>query len=209
MWGKVGLIGLASRDLEELKAFRDVIELQRAGRTRFALFPKDSLNRKGNLSVLLRENYKDFNIKYLAKGILLRARMRGGLRVTHVKKYRPYDRTRNGTSKEGWRLVLLEGCPRFMTELSKFDLDHRFPVGAGHVIIRGGQGRPRGTLENRGRRSRGDDQQQQQHQYRGRPQSTSATGGNGAGHQSGHHGGQHGRNTERRRDDEQTESRII
>ena len=52
-----------------------------------------------------------------------------------------------------------------MEELKRFDQDHRFPVGAGHVIIRGGTGRPRGTVD-RGRGVRGGrrDQRQQQEQ---------------------------------------------
>ena len=84
--------------------------------------------------------------------------MRGGLRLTHVKRYRKEDKTRDGISKEGWRLVLLQGCPTFMEELRKFDQDHRFPVGAGHVIVRGGSGRPKGTVS-RGRRGNEEPEQ--------------------------------------------------
>ena len=136
----MGLLGLASKNIEDIKAYRALVEAQLTGRTKFTLFPKEALERRGNLSVLLKENYYSFKTEWLPKAILLRSRMRGGLRLTHVKRYRPDDRTRDGISKEGWRLVLLQGCPVFMEELKKYDQDHRFPVGAGHIVIRGGSG---------------------------------------------------------------------
>ena len=110
LWGKVGLIGLASRDLTALNGYRKLVEEQVSGNTRFTLYPKDALEKRANLSVLLRENYIGFNIKWLAKAIMMRSRMKGGLRVTHIKTYQDSDVTRNGVSKMGWRLVLLQGC---------------------------------------------------------------------------------------------------
>ena len=174
LWGKVGLLGLASRDIRDLQDYRALIEDQILGNTKFTIFPKDALERRGNLSVLLRSNLKTFDIKWLPKAILLRSKIKGGLRLTHLKHYRDDDRTRDGASKKGWRLALLQGCPQFMEELKRFDQDHRFPVGAGHIIIRGGAGRPRGTVE-RGRGTRGgargrdlpQDRRQQQSQRHG------------------------------------------
>ena len=115
LWGRVGLLGLASKNLGDLQAYRELIECQQTGSTRFTFFPKEALERRGNLSVLLRENYWSFKLEWLPKAILLRSRMRGGLRLTHVKRFRKEDRTRDGVSKEGWRLVLLQGCPLFLS----------------------------------------------------------------------------------------------
>ena len=168
LWGKVGLLGLDSRNVKDLIDYREVVEDQMSGVIKFTLFPKDALEKRGNLTVLLRDNLRLFNTKWLPKAILMRSRMKGGLRLTHIKHYHDEDRTREGKSKRGWRLALLQGCPEFMEELKRFDQDHRFPIGAGHVIIRGGTGRPRGTAErNRGSRGgarRGGQQQQQQDQ---------------------------------------------
>ena len=156
LWGKVGLLGLASSNIQDIKDYRQVIEEQMSGPVRFTIFPKDALERRGNLTVLLRENLRHFNVLWLPKAILIRSRMRGGLRITHIKHYHSEDRTREGLSKEGWRLALLQGCPEFMDELKRFDADHRFPIGAGHVVIRGGSGRPKGTVDrNRGARGGG------------------------------------------------------
>ena len=170
LWGKVGLLGLSSKNVKDLIDYREVVEDQMSGVIKFTLFPKDALEKRGNLSVLLRDNLRLFNTKWLPKAILMRSRMRGGLRLTHIKHYHDDDRTREGKSKKGWRLALLQGCPEFMEELKKFDQDHRFPIGAGHVIIRGGSGRPRGTTE-RGRGTRaGARQKERRHHQDGLPE---------------------------------------
>ena len=175
LWGRVGLFGLASKNLEDINGFRRAVENQISDHTQFTLFPKDAIQRRGNLSVLLRDNFWSFNVDWLPRAILMRTRMRGGLRNTHIKHYASDDFTRDGVCKAGWRLVLMQGCPELMKSLEKYDHDHRFPVGAGHIIIRGGQGRPRGTVPRRGRGVRGggdprrERQQQQQLPQRDRP----------------------------------------
>ena len=123
MWGKVGLLGLASHNIADIKEYRAAVEDQLSGKTKFTLFPKDALEKRGNLTVLLRENYADFEVKWLPKAILVRSRMKGSLRLTHIKHYRDDDKTRDGVSKRGWRLALLQGCSLFMEEIKKFDQD--------------------------------------------------------------------------------------
>ena len=140
LWGRVGLVGLASRSLKDIQQFREAVEEQMSGPTKYTLFPKDALHRRGNLSVLLRENFWSFDVEWLPKAILVRSRMKGGIRLTHIKKYTENDYTRDGVCKDGWRLVMMQGCPEFMSSLEKFDHEHRFPVGAGHIVIRGGTG---------------------------------------------------------------------
>ena len=175
LWGRVGLLGLASKSTDDINGFRRAVENQISGDTHFTLFPKDVIQRRGNLSVLLRDNFWSFDVDWLPRAILMRTRMKGGLRNTHVKHYSESDYTRDGVSKAGWRLVLMQGCPELMKSLERYDHDHRFPVGAGHVIIRGGQGRPRGTIQRRERGSRGGtearregQQQQQRHNHQDR-----------------------------------------
>ena len=169
LWGKVGLLGLSSASVEDMIEYRKVVEAQMSGPIRFTLFPKDALEKRGNLTVLLRDNLQTFDIRWLPKAILMRSRMRGGLRLTHIKHYRPEDKTREGVSKKGWRLALMQGCPEFMEALKKFNQEHRFPVGAGHVVIRGGGGRPKGTIE-RVRGSRGGGPRQRGRQQQDQPQ---------------------------------------
>ena len=153
MWGKVGLLGLDANKMEQMNEYRDMLERQTLGKIRFTLFPKEALEKKGNISVLLRASYKSFKAEWLPKAIMRRTRqLRGSLRLTHVKTYADGDVSRAGASKRGWRLALLQGCPRFMFSLEKFGQDHLFPVGSGQVLIRGGSNRPKG----KGRRREGD-----------------------------------------------------
>ena len=119
------------------------------------MIPKDALDNKGNISVLLRLPFRSFKREWLASSILKRTRgLKGSLRVTHSKTYTHKDFSRNGTCKEGWRLFLLQGCPTFMETLSTYGQDYRFPLGCGHVLIRGGSGRPRGDSGPDGPRGR-------------------------------------------------------
>ena len=93
--------------------------------------------------------------------------------MTHVRTYPDRARSRAGASKQGWRLLMLQGCPAFMESLKKFDQDYKFPVGSGHVIIRGGAGRPKiaqaGRILGKNLRQQQHHQDRQQHQQQ-RPQ---------------------------------------
>ena len=165
LWGKVGLLGLSVKNAALLSDFRNLVESQVKGSIRFSIYPRDALEKKGNVSVLLRETYRDFDIGVLAKTILRRTRkLKGGLRVTHVKEYGDKERSRAGASKAGWRLVLLQGTPDFMASLEQFEADHRFWVGSDRVIIRGGNRKPSSNNNNnpgQGGRPRGSRSQQQ------------------------------------------------
>ena len=161
MWGKVGLLGLSPKYPDLINQYRVLVEGQILGKTRFTIFPRDALEKKGTVTVLLREQFRSFKTEWLPKSILRRTRkLRGGLRLTHTKTYADTDVSRAGANKKGWRLALLQGCPRFMMSLEQFPQDHRFPVGSGHVLIRGGSNRPKGQGpgQDRGRgRGRGLD----------------------------------------------------
>ena len=60
LWGRVGLLGLSPRNLDLLNQYREIIEAQILGNVRFTLFPKEGLNKRGNMSVLLRENFREY-----------------------------------------------------------------------------------------------------------------------------------------------------
>ena len=172
LWGRIGLVGLSSKDLTLVNEFRLIVENQILRTTRFTLFPREALEKKGNLTVLLREGFRTFDVAYLPKAILLRSPLlRGGLRITHIKHYGDEEYSRTGACKAGWRLVLLQGCPLFMDSLTNYEQDHKFPVASGHVLLRGGTGRPKGQnqddrprQEAPGGRDRGRPRQQQHHQ---------------------------------------------
>ena len=179
LWGKVGLLGLSAKNKTLLNEFRDLVEEQVTPTTKFTIYPRDGLDKKGVVTILLRETYRGFqDVRLIPKSLFRRTKqLRGGLRVTHVKRYGRHERSRAGTSKEGWRLVVLQGDAAFMESLEAFEADHRFPLGSDRVIIRGGSRRPSsapaGTRpsssnNNNTRAQGGQQRQQQQQQYQGR-----------------------------------------
>ena len=152
LWGKVGLIGLSPKHPEDIADYRAVIEGLPTGSATFTLFPKEAVENRGSISIILRNQFRAFNYACLPASLFsLNPGLRGSLKVTHYKTYTKDDQTRGGASKEGWRLVLLQGCPEFMRSLERYDEDERFSLGAGYVYIRGGARKPRTNPPGRGR----------------------------------------------------------
>ena len=62
---------------------------------------------------------------------------KGCVKVTHVKYFNPEEKTREGISKEHWRLLRLEGNDEFMGSLYNFTESFKFQVGPSYIQIRG------------------------------------------------------------------------
>ena len=166
MWGKVGLVGLSPKTPQYIEDYRTVIEGLSSHNQTYTIFPKDAVENRGSVSVLLRDTFEGYKPECLPTALFMGNRgLRGSLRATHVKTYGKNDKTRGGASKEGWRLVILQGCPDFMRSLEAFDDDQRFSLGSGYIYIRGGvrkskstssrptQGPARGRTGSSGRRA--------------------------------------------------------
>ena len=155
LWGKVGLLGLSPKNIQHLHDYRRVVESVPNEHHTFTLFPKDAVENRGSVSVILREQFRSFNPRCVPASLFsLNRGLRGALRVTHSKTYGANEKTRAGTSKAGWRLLLLQGCPEFMRSLEKYDEDERFFLGSGYVYIRGGVRKPRSNSNTRTRGGR-------------------------------------------------------
>ena len=168
LWGKVGLLGLSARHPQDIDDFRAVVEGLATENFMFTIFPKEAIENRGSISVLLRENFKEITPTCLPAAIFRRNKgLKGALRSTHVKTYGKEDKTRNGVSKHGWRLILLQGCPIFMRSLEAYDEDERFALGSGFIYIRGGVRKPRRTNGSGGSNGRGGSRQQRTMDQRG------------------------------------------
>ena len=146
MWGRVGLIGLSAKHPEDIRAYRDVIEELEMNRKRYTLFPRDAVDKRGSVSILLRETFRAMDPLCLPQILFARNRGLGGtLKVTHIKSYNEEEKTRSGITKKHWRLILMKGCASFMKSLEAFSEDHKFHIGSGHIYISGGARKPRET----------------------------------------------------------------
>ena len=149
MWGKVGVIGLSPRHREDMDNYRTIIEGSPTEELTFTLFPKAAVENRGSISIILREQFSSFRETCLPASLFsLNKGLRGSLRVTHTKAYGDEEKTRAGISKQGWRLILLQGCPEFMRSLANYHDDERFALGAGYIYIRGGTRKARPPSDN-------------------------------------------------------------
>lgn len=68
--------------------------------------------------------------------------LEGGVKVARAKIFRRDDLDTRGESMLGARLAQLDGNDIFLKSLEKFPRSHRFGLGVGTVIIRGGDRAP-------------------------------------------------------------------
>ena len=88
---------------------------------------------------MLREIHRSFKPELIPTALLQRNdQLDGQLRTLRVKAFNKDEKTAQGESKSGWKLVILEGDSDFMEALRNTYEDTRFVLGAGHIFIRGG-----------------------------------------------------------------------
>ena len=144
MWGRAGLIGLSAKHPEHIREFRNAVEQLHSYDHCYTIFPREAVDKKGSVSVLLREMFRAYDPRCLPDAIFTRNRqLKGSLKVTHVKSYADDEKSKTGLSKKGWRLIIMQGCSTFMKALEDYDEDFKFALGSGHIYIHGGVRRPR------------------------------------------------------------------
>jgi hypothetical protein len=138
-WGDIGLLGLATKEPDLVGIYRTAISSVEIEGHFFATIPRDILEPKNLVTVLLQDTHRHFRPELLATAIIQRnPELRGSIRAIRVKTFGSEDKTLKGKSKQGWRVVVLEGDLAFMASLRLTTDQHRFHLGAGHVYIRGG-----------------------------------------------------------------------
>ena len=112
----------------------------------FASVPKIALEGgEQNLSAMIRGDMKDLETAAFCRMLGKKNDgFRGKLKLVSSKLFTGRDKTKNGQSMEGWRLLELKGDDEFMRSLEGFEANHRFKIGGGWVIIRGGNRKPPG-----------------------------------------------------------------
>ena len=142
MWGEVPLLGLFSIDISAMTGYRFQVELYSDG-FEYQTFPRDALDRRLSLTIMLWQNLEGIEDDAIAPNLLDRNReLAGGVKVAKVKNFRADDLDTRGVSMLGARLVQLDGNETFLRSLEKLPKSHRFGLGVGTVIIRGGNRAP-------------------------------------------------------------------
>ena len=140
-WGNVAVVGLDSQNLDLLQKFRTFFTTLKFGHQYFNTFPKDALTNSLGLSVLLKNELREFKEECLAEALFARNQLFGVLETLEAETYTAADTTRAGVSKNGWRNVLLQGDETFLASLSTFPALHWFNLGPATVQIHGGERR--------------------------------------------------------------------
>ena len=141
VWDTVGVLGLGTADLQKLQAFGDFVEGTIIGNTVFGMVPKEIvIEETAELSAILKNDLRDFELDSFPKELLRKnGGLGGSLVITHSKVYGPVDKTRKGQSKDGWKLLFLEGCATFLSRLSNYPESYRFEFGSSRLQIWGGE----------------------------------------------------------------------
>lgn len=119
-------------------------------------FPKEVATAKPDISILLRNNMKSFQLEVLPKVLFIRNKemLAGTLRVLSTTRFKDGEVSQKGDSKENWRQIHLKGddqvlrCLRFIPESTPFKL------GVEAVQLRGGLRPPEAETSLLGKRTR-------------------------------------------------------
>ena len=139
--------------------------------------PKDVLMDRTRLSTILRLNLRGFDLDCFSDELFSRNNgLRGTVGISHIKQYGKKDVTNYRESKNGWRLVRLDGSAEFLESLEAFPESKSFTLGSSVIQIRGGKRKQetRRDPNDRGGRARG----RGGFAFRGRGRGRSFPGGN-------------------------------
>ena len=137
---------------------------------------KESVADSSGITVLLRNNLRGYDLDCFALTIIRdNPKLKGSIKVHQSRQYGDRDKTRQGESKAGWRLVSLTASVRFLTSLEQFTDSHRFKLGSNEIQIRGGKRAP--ERPGAGRGSGGGSNRTQPQAARGRGGHTPRRGG--------------------------------
>ena len=142
-WKGVGVVGLNSANLDYLEEWRGMVVQMVFPGFELDTFPKDCLLVGSELTILLKDRHRSYDLKYLPFSLFSRNKgLYGKVRVTHSKTYTSSDTTWQGISKKGWRLVYLAGDTIFMDSLKAFPSNFGFKIGSSKVQMWGGVRKP-------------------------------------------------------------------
>ena len=152
-WGLFTVIYLSSLDQERMDNFRRAAASKIYLDNTFDMYPKDALQARTDISILLRSSMKTWNVEITPKVLFKRnTSLAGSLRVLSTFFFAASDFSNKGESKVDWRKINLAGDDQFLRCLQNHPESHPFLLGVDAVQIRGGlrpQESPTATLGKR------------------------------------------------------------
>ena len=122
--------------------FRDQTERVSHRGFEFQIMPKAHLLRRYAITMMLWPPMAGVELKLIPQQLFERSPgLQGGMKITRCKFFKKTDLDNQGRSMEGARLIQLAGNQDFLQSLYQFPRSHRFGLGPGSVIIRGGERR--------------------------------------------------------------------
>ena len=133
-------MGLYTSDRGHLTAFRRVLAGVRWDGKEYNTFPLSAVTPSDDITVVLRDNLRDYDLKDLCQDLCYRNDgLYGTLHAVNVHYYHDHDVTKAKESMASWRMVWLVGDQLFHEALRHFHIKHPFKLGSDFVRVRGGR----------------------------------------------------------------------
>ena len=148
-WGLFSTVYLNTTDPPAVEEFRRHLARWPFRGMDFDTFPKEAATMKSDISILLRNNMKLFQLEVLPKVLFIRNkdRLAGTLRILATRTFPEGETSHKGESKINWRQIELKGDDQVMRCLRFIPESFPFKLGVEPVQIKGGL-RPQDMDEN-------------------------------------------------------------
>ena len=135
----VPIIGFRPSMILQIDTFREQTEQLTLMGFNFQIMPKASLLRRYALTIMLWQPMRHLSLDLIPLQLFERTpALAGGMRITKCKTFKKEDKDKQQRSMDGVRLIQIAGDQDFLRSLYQFPRNHRFGLGLGSIIIRGG-----------------------------------------------------------------------
>ena len=139
MWGNIPLLGMRANKMKLVKQFLQKIEDYDNEHYSYTTFPRIGLNKKLALTAMIWQNLCTIQLEAIPRNLFDRnPGLKGGLKIAKCKHFKSSDLDVRGNPMNGVRLVQFESDQKFRDALFIYPHLHRFGLGCGRIIIRGG-----------------------------------------------------------------------
>ena len=143
-WNQTGTFTLRPEPLSLFNELRDKIVRYKMDGWIFNTYPKDRIARCFELTALLKNNLRAFDLTVLPAAIFTlngSLNLRGSLECYQYQVFDKNERSKQGELKTHWRLASLSADEEFMNSIKPFPQSQPFFIGSATIQVRGGERR--------------------------------------------------------------------